>query len=43
MQELEQNSNWTKGTSTTPDSQRRSSGYRPREIGALEIAAEQVI
>ncbi|CAG2192244.1 MTMR5_13 [Mytilus edulis] len=32
---------WNKTQSTTPDTKRRS-GIRPREIGALEIAAEQL-
>ena len=33
--------NWNRQSSTTPDTKRRS-GIRPREIGALEIAAEQL-
>ncbi|XP_052066679.1 myotubularin-related protein 13-like isoform X4 [Mytilus californianus] len=32
---------WNKTQTTTPDTKRRS-GIRPREIGALEIAAEQL-
>ncbi|XP_021368098.1 myotubularin-related protein 13-like [Mizuhopecten yessoensis] len=31
-----------RGSSTTPDAQRRLSSFKPRQIGALEIAAEQL-